>query len=271
MDFFTIVESHLNSLTENEHHLFDFVVQNMDQINGKSIREVAAMAYVSTATFLRFVRKIGFSGYSEFSTVIKFTLMNKTDKVENPFNEPQTDYRADYVKNIDETVRVLKPEMMARVTKKMADHPHIFLFSKDTTKHLTEYIKYLYSMSGFDVTFPKDKDYRRLAERQINDNSLVFIMSFNGENEEFIRLINNLIRRGISPLIVSITGANRNTIQSLSDVNFYLFTDKITVNNTDIGSRISVIAVMELILYQYIESYGGRDFNFKKAALPQET
>lgn len=88
-------------------------------------------------------------------------------------------------------------------------------------------------------------------------------MSFNGENEEFIRLINNLMRKGISPLIVSITGADNNTIQNLSDLNFYLFTDEITVNDTDIGSRISVIAIMELILYQYIENYGGRDFNFE--------
>ena len=119
-------------------------------------------------------------------------------------------------------------------------------------------------MSGFNVIFPQDKDYRRLAEQQINDNSLVFIMSFNGENTEFIQLINKLIRQGISPMVVSITGADNNTIQNLSDINFYLFTDEITVNKTDIGSRISVVAIMELILYQYIESYGGRDFNFKQ-------
>lgn len=263
MDFFDIVKAHLKELTENEHHLFEFVVQNMEKINGCSIREVASMAFVSTATFLRFVRKIGFSGFSEFTTVIKFTLMNKQEESSNPFTVSQADYRNEYTKNIEETIRVLKPEQLERIADKLAEHPHIFLFSKDTTKHLTEYVKYLYSMSGFNVSFPQDKDYRRLAEKEINDNSLVFIMSFNGENEEFIRLINNLMRKGISPLIVSITGADNNTIQNLSDLNFYLFTDEITVNDTDIGSRISVIAIMELILYQYIENYGGRDFNFE--------
>ena len=93
MDFFNIVEPHLKELTENEHHLFEFVVQNMEKINGCSIREVASMAFVSTATFLRFVRKIGFSGFSEFTTVIKFTLMNKHEESSNPFIVPQTDYR----------------------------------------------------------------------------------------------------------------------------------------------------------------------------------
>lgn len=266
MNFFDIVSSHLKELSDNDHKLFDFVVKNMDEINGKSIREVASLCYVSTATFLRFVRKIGFSGYSEFTTVIKFTLMNNQEEKSNPFTVPQTTYRNEYLKNIDETVRVLKADQLKQIAAKLADHPNIFLFAKDTTKHLTEYIKYLYTMSGFEVTFPRDKDYRRIVEQHISDNSLVFIMSFNGENEEFVQLINKLIRKGISPMIVSITGADNNTIQSLSDINFYMFTDEITVNDTDIGSRISIVAIMELILYQYIESYGGRDFNFKPSA-----
>ncbi|MCH3921967.1 MurR/RpiR family transcriptional regulator [Limosilactobacillus sp.] len=264
MNFFDIVGPRLKDLSDNEHKLFDFVVKNMDEINGKSIREVASLCYVSTATFLRFVRKLGFSGFSEFTTVIKFTLMNHQEEQENPFTVPQTDYRNEYTKNIEESIRVLKADQLKRIADKLAEHPHIFLFAKDTTKHLTEYIKYLFSMSGFNVSFPPDKDYRRLAEQQITDNSLVFIMSFNGENAEFVKLINGLIRQGISPMIVSITEADNNTIQNLSDVNFYIFTDKITINETDIGSRISVIAIMELILYQYIESYGGHDFNLKK-------
>ena len=38
MDFFDIVEPHLKELTENEHHLFEFVVQNMEKINGVDYR-----------------------------------------------------------------------------------------------------------------------------------------------------------------------------------------------------------------------------------------
>lgn len=255
MDFFNIVEPHLKDLSENEHQLFDFVVQNMDELNGLNIREVASMAYVSTATFLRFVRKIGFSGFSEFATVIKFTLMNNQEQSPTTLSLPLEKYRNEYIKNIEETIRVLKADQLQRIADKLSSHPNIFLFSNGTTKHLTEYIQYLYSMTGFNTIFPQDHDYRRLAEQQINDDSLVFIMSFNGENEEFIRLINNLLRKGINPLIVSITGANNNTIQNLSDINFYIFTDQIKINNTDIGSRIAVIAIMELIFYQYVEIY----------------
>lgn len=143
MNFFDIVSSHLKGLSDNDHKLFDFVVKNMDEINGKSIREVASLCYVSTATFLRFVRKIGFSGYSEFTTVIKFTLMNNQEEKSNPFTVPQTTYRNEYLKNIDETVRVLKADQLKQIAAKLADHPNIFLFAKDTTKHLESVKKFV--------------------------------------------------------------------------------------------------------------------------------
>lgn len=107
-------------------------------------------------------------------------------------------------------------------------------------------------MAGFRVFFPRDENYRKIAEKQINSNSIVFIMSYNGENKEFIQLISELIKKDKAPLIVSITGADNNTIQNLSNINFYLFTDELKVNGVDISSRISVAIIMELILYQYI-------------------
>lgn len=257
MNFFDIVKPHLKSLTDNEHTLFDFVIKNMSEISTLSIREVSSMAYVSTATFLRFVRKIGFSGFGEFTTVIKFTLMNSnnesTDTVTD--NELNESFRSDYLKNLQETIRVLDQDQLNKVIDKLAKNPQIFLFAKDTTKHLAEYIKYIYTMAGFTVSFPTDKTYRQIAQKQITNDSLVFIMSFNGENTEFIELLNDLIRKGKTPLVVSITQSDNNTIQNLSNINFYLFTDKITVNNIDIGSRISIIAIMEIILHQYLETY----------------
>lgn len=253
MNFFEIASSHLKDLTDNEHKLFEFVVTNMDKINGKSIRIVASMAYVSTATFIRFVRKIGFSGYSEFATVIKFTLINHQENpTKNIFNSGNNSYKESYLKNIEETIRVLKESQLSIISKKLQSNPDIYFFAKDTTKHVIEYIKFIYSMAGFNVTFPTDSNYRKAIGNHIKSNSIVFVMSFDGESEEFIQLISNLTKKSTTPLIVSITGADNNTIQNLSDINFYLFTDRVQINDVDIGSRLSVGIIMELILYQYI-------------------
>ncbi|EEO4440531.1 MurR/RpiR family transcriptional regulator, partial [Listeria monocytogenes] len=59
--------------------------------------------------------------------------------------------------------------------------------------------------------------------------------------------------RNETPMLISITGADNNIIQNMSDINLYIFTDEIEMNNLDITSRISTIAIMELILYQFME------------------
>ncbi|EUJ29873.1 hypothetical protein LMUR_02162 [Listeria grayi FSL F6-1183] len=98
MDFFEMVSKHVSMLTRNERILFDYVVKNMDVIKHQSIREVAAECFVSTTTFLRFVRKLGFVGYSEFTTVLKFTLLDKKRSKQLPFVVDQQDYREEYLK-----------------------------------------------------------------------------------------------------------------------------------------------------------------------------
>lgn len=146
MNFFEIVSPYLAGLSKNDQELFDFVVKNMVEIRGKSIREVAALAYVSSATFLRFVQKIGFSGYSEFSTVIKFTLLNQRAPEKQPFTVEQRDYRQEYLKNINESVRVIQAQKLEQVVNLLAQHPEVFFFANGVSKHITEYLTSIASL-----------------------------------------------------------------------------------------------------------------------------
>jgi RpiR family glv operon transcriptional regulator len=266
MNFFDIVESHLNMLTKNEQVLFDYVVSNMNKIKNQSIREVASETFVSTATFLRFVKKIGFVGFSEFTTVIKYTVLNDDKRSEEPmpFEVVQRDYREEYLKNITESVRVIPAQKLHEITEKLAAHPTIYLFSKGVSKYAAEYIYYIYTMAGFTVKYPKDYDFRQMAMKQVTANDLVIILTYNGKNREFLEMIKKMKDRDQMPFLISVTEPDNNTIQNLSDINLYIFSDLIKVNETEISSRVSTIALMELILYQYIEDYGGRDFNFIK-------
>ncbi|TYC49686.1 MurR/RpiR family transcriptional regulator [Weissella muntiaci] len=264
MDFFEVVRDHLNSLSNNEQDLLDYVVKHMNEIQGMTIREAATATFTSTATFLRFVKKIGFSGYSEFVTVIKYTALNQVQERKPNFSEEQIDYREAYLANIYESVRVIPIEKLNRITTKLAEHPDIYLFAKGISKHAAEYVNYIYSMAGFNVNFPSDFDYRGLAVKQVRSESLVFILTYDGNDPEWLQMLNDFECQKVQPMIVSITESNNNTLQSLSALNFYIFTDALNLNAHNVSSRISSVAIMELLLYQYIENFGNRDFHFKE-------
>ncbi|EOL41826.1 hypothetical protein RV11_GL001398 [Enterococcus phoeniculicola] len=254
MDFFEVVNPRVPELNKNEHLLFDYVVKNLNIIKNKSIREVSDECYVSTTTFLRFVRKIGFSGYSEFTTVIKYTLLNQNlEEKRSPFVVSQKDYKEEYLKNINESVRVIDAKKLAEVANYLAHQPIIYLFAKGMNKQLMHYIKYLFTTAGFLVVFPEDQPLRRVVQKQIRAQDIVFILTYQGKDDEWVQLMQHL-KNSPSPLIVSLTGADNNVVQNMSDINFYVFTDELFLNKMEITSHISMIAIMELILYQYLDS-----------------
>ncbi|GAF36955.1 MurR/RpiR family transcriptional regulator [Lentilactobacillus farraginis] len=255
MNFFEIIKPYVEKLTKNEYTLLDYVIKHMAEIQNKSIREVAAACFVSTTTFLRFVRKIGFSGYSEFSTVIKYTVLNSDKKTDPDVNfvEKQSQYRGEYLKNIEETIRVLDERKLLKICRQMAHHPKLYFYAKGFSKYATDYIEYLYTLNDFIVVFPKNFEQRKLAYRNVDQNDLIFVFDYAGEDDELISIIQNLKRHKNYAALVSITGANNNTIQNMSDENLYLFTDELKINQVDMTSHVSLIIIMELLLYQYLE------------------
>lgn len=122
--------------------------------------------------FLRFVRKLGFTGYSEFTTVLKFTLLGHTELKPSPFVVEQSDYREEYLKtllNLSEFQNQVKSRKSPKTSKQTAN----LFFAKGLSKHAAKYIKYLYTMSGFLVEFPEDYQYRQAVLPHIGKDDLV--------------------------------------------------------------------------------------------------
>lgn len=255
MNFFEIIKPYVEKLTKNDYALLDYVIKHMADIQNKSIREVAAACFVSTTTFLRFVRKIGFSGYSEFSTVIKYTVLNsdKQTASDTAFVQKQSQYRSEYLKNIEETVRVLDERKLLKICRRLDHHPKLYFYAKGFSKYATDYLEYLYTLNNFIVIFPKNFEQRKLAYRNVEKNDLIFVFDYAGEDDELIQIIQTLKSRADYASLISITGANNNTIQNMSDENLYLFTDELKINSVDMTSHVSLIIIMELLLYQYLE------------------
>lgn len=263
MDFFEISSKYVNSLTKGERGLFDYVIKHMDEIKNKSIREVSAACFVSTTTFLRFVRKIGYTGYSEFTTVLKFTVKAKPKNTQASYVVDQKKYREEYLKNMIESVRVMESKKIELICHELAKKSRIVFFAKGISKQVATYAKYIYTVSGFEVLFPEDHLYRQTALVNLKEDDLIFVITYTGDDVELIKIVEKIkAKKDNQHRIISITGADNNPIQNLSDINLYIFTDEIERNSVDITSRVSSIVLMELILYQYFE--GHKDIKKRK-------
>ena len=60
--------------------VYDYIMKNKNVVKYMTVRELADEVHVSTATVMRFCRKAGFDGYSEFKVKFKMYLEEETKK-----------------------------------------------------------------------------------------------------------------------------------------------------------------------------------------------
>lgn len=61
----------VSSLNETEAQVYNYVMMNRDKVMDESIRELAHDTHVSTATVIRFCKKMGCSGFLELKYKLK--------------------------------------------------------------------------------------------------------------------------------------------------------------------------------------------------------
>lgn len=70
----------VNSLNETEAHIYNYVMQNKEKVLEESIRELANVVHVSTATIVRFCKKLGCEGFMEFKYKLKDSISDEEYK-----------------------------------------------------------------------------------------------------------------------------------------------------------------------------------------------
>ncbi|MGL5867644.1 MurR/RpiR family transcriptional regulator [Clostridium chrysemydis] len=248
IDFFEFVNPKLSTLNKTEKKIFDYVVKNQDGVKSMSIRKLSKECYVSTTTLFRFVKKLGFSGYNEFISTLRIGGNSNSDRAVIPDVVTKKNYNEEYLKNIIESVRVIKEDDAERFCKMLNSNNKIFIFGADLTKQVVKYVHCLLSLMEYDTVIVHDKYELDSTIKDVGANDIVLIFSFSGESSGMIKIVERIKVKNSN--IVSVTRADNNIIQGLSDINFYVFSDNIVNNNNDISSRISMIAVIETLIYR---------------------
>ncbi len=247
-DFFDLTSDKLDKLNVTEKKIFDYVVRNMDEVKQMSIRQLAQESYISTATIFRFINKLGFNGFKEFIAVLKITDMSRTKAV-IPNVMKYKGYREDYLKNLIETVRVIRKEQVKKFHDKLKTNPQIYLFGEGLTVEAARYIEHLFLAFGCRASYAHEQYEIQNAIDHVTDDDMVIVMSYTGKTKLIIEMLEK-IKHKCQPLLVSITRSDNNMVQLLTDLNFYFFADEISYNGHDLTSRVAMISVIEIILYE---------------------
>ncbi|HAA9108970.1 TPA_asm: RpiR family transcriptional regulator [Listeria monocytogenes] len=225
----------IRQFTETEHHLYRYIMDNRDKVMFMRVRELSEVTHVSPASIVRFTRKLGCEGFSEFKVKLK---QEATREVK---------------KKTADTVEVLE-EFFERTMNRDYDHvldaaaeiineaDLVVFFGIGTSGILAEYGSRFFSNMKKRTFYIKDPFYPNPGE-QFKNKAGMIILSVSGETDQVLEQAQNMQQYGSR--IISITNTSHNTLAGLSDVNIPYYVTQEMVDKTNITTQIPVLFLLE--------------------------
>ena len=250
MDFFETTSNTARKLNQNELQLFEYVVKNMEKVQQLSIREFAEEQFLSTASIFRFTQKLGFSGYSQFIESLIVTTHSKQN-ISIPSAVLGIGYSEAYLANAMEAVRVMSQKQVEDVIAILNRKPGIYILTDNNTHTIGQYCERLFIGLDFHAYFPETAYQMQNLVNRITSKDMILALSYSGNDEILVDFIQRVFLKE-HPYLLSITGAENNTLENLSDGNFYIFADKIQVPGMDLTSSVPMLMILEMLVYEYM-------------------
>lgn len=110
MDFFTRIAEHTPQLNKNDNELLSYCIRNHTEIANLKVTELADRLFISPASVVRFCKKLGFSGYSDFKASLRMDLFE-------PEETPRKSHPTDFFRDIHKTIEMVPEETVERIVE----------------------------------------------------------------------------------------------------------------------------------------------------------
>jgi len=245
-----VAQEAIRSLNQTERLLFDYVVKNMGDVKDMSIHEFARRQCLSATTIFRFTQKLGFSGYADFINSLLVTAHSQQNAV-LPDVVAGRGYSEEYLKNVMEAARVMSPQHVDGVMATLARRPDIYILTDNNTHAIGQYCERLFIALGFHAYFPEAAYQMQNLANHIENQDMIIALSYSGQDAVLLDVVKRVFQKG-RPYLLSVTRADNNPLESLSDANFYVFAEDIRLHGMDLTSSVPMLMILELLVYEFI-------------------
>lgn len=192
--------------------IYLYIQENSDEIDGLKIRELASKLHVSTATILRFCKKLGCSGYAEFKYKYKENMAPTVTKLTNEVRESDKYFRFETHDGAEELEkRILEVAEFMKTANK------IIFIGDGTSGVMAKYGALFLTTMGRSAQYI-DAPFVPIPVED-HRNTVVIALSVSGETIALIDRLEGF--KSLGAKITSITNGKENTISKLADIALY--------------------------------------------------
>lgn len=234
-DMFT--ESMLNSFNDLDYAIYNTVIRNSNRISKLQVKDLADAAHVSTASVIRFCKKTGCKGFSEFKyrycesqkLSAPQTLSSETQALRSFLTYSQS---PDFLNAIESAFRYLQAATQ------------VIFVGVGASGNLASFGARIFCNAGCFSLYINDPFLPII--NIMTANPVVMAISFSGKTSQTMEMTQRFIECGSK--VISITNTKDNPLAKISDVNIAYYVKDIPIENGfNMGTQMPVVFTVELL------------------------
>lgn len=230
-------ENILNGFNELDYAIYNAVLRSGVNLARMQVKDLADAAHVSTASVVRFCKKLGCKGYTEFKYRYREELQNAVPKQV----QDETKEIYEFLKYVNTASFMEKANEAFRYLQAAT---HVLFVGVGASGNLASFgARTFCNVGRFSLCV--DDPFLPIPNLKAT-NPVVVAISFSGKTHQTLEITRRFIEN--SSIVISITNTDTNPLAKISDVNLPYFVRDIPIGGPfNLGTQLPVLYILELL------------------------
>jgi len=253
------IRSLKENFTDSEEKIAQYIMKNKDKVYNLTALELAKNTDTSSASVIRFAKKIGFSGFQELKiSLAKETSMDISDKeiyegtsIQDPTETIMQKIASENINAIEDTLKLLDKDAIDRSAKLINDSRSINLFGLGSSYLVGKDLEYKLTRINKSVHLHSDYHLQLVSASNMGKEDIGIGISHSGKTKETLKAMK--IAKDSGAKIISLTKFGDNPISTMADINLYTSAVEEHLRMGAISSRIAQLTVIDILFVNLIK------------------
>ena len=250
------VNQMLEDLPVSERKVARYVSQNLDNMVGLSVEELAGRSGSSQAAVVRFCKKLGYKGYRDFSIqlVSELAVAQRVNVHRAGVSDILAGEKAGNVirkvchhniQAIEDTFSLVEPEQVELAADKLFHAQRVDLYAIAASNLVAQDAQQKLMRINKRVTAYSDPHLQLSSASTLTPSDVVIALSWSGETREVLEAAELARRNGA--FIIAITRFGKVSLDALADVHFGLSAPEMAIRSGAMSSRIAQMTMIDIL------------------------
>ncbi len=270
MDIQLRIQQAGETLSKTDNRIASYIVKNKEEVKQLTSTEFAQKVDVGQSSVSKFIKKIGFSGFTEFKIALSEELvrehhpnnkkrpygaLHNNITLEDSIETITSKIAYNHIHSIENTLtHVLAPNVLLSI-KAMIDHldkaRKIVLLGLGASSLVAKDLEHKLTKIGKIAIHDFDSHVQITHAMSTTQEDVILTISHSGETEPMVKTLKHMQHKGVT--LISITGSNHNSIAKLSDINIATVSTENFIRSSALSSRITQLTLIDTLFIELLK------------------